>query len=839
MNFKKISFLVASAFASTFYYPAMGITITINNGQHETINDSKDLGVAGTMIVGSGTNGALTVTTGGTLTTNLFSIGRNGASGQVDVVNGGVINIANSNNFSYPLAVGGTGGSGNTSQGSVATLNISGSGSQVLVSDMGGSDGELSVGSAGAQGYLNVTDGGKLTINKGEFFIGSRGSTTTQGTVTVDGAGSEIYAKKRVLVGTYNDGRLIVSNGGTFQTDDYISVGRTADTKTADSMLIVTGNGSVAKAAKETQIGWLGKGTVVVADGGKLSTSQVIIANDAAATGELAIGSRTGEAPVAAGVIDTASVKFGAGNSTLVFNHTDTNYQFAPVISGNGRVNVLSGTTVLTGANTYSGVTSVSGGATLQAGAINSLSASSGIVVDAAGQLDLGGYDQTVVSLNNGGTVTFNKNHTSGRNHSVFTVTGDYTGNHGTIVFDTALGDDTSLSDKLVINGNATGSTNVRVNNLGGLGNETIEGIQLIQVNGNSDNDTFVQDGRIVAGLYDYTLTKGNASGTDSKNWFLQSDENAQPGGNIRPEAGGYLGVIEFTQDTFKHSFHDRQQFLENGYNSTWSRVDYTRGRSNVGQGAYQLTNKTDRTLIQLGSDIYQNGSFHLGTMLGYSKGHVKTDAVAVNATGIRHTDSHSDGYSAGMYATWLNQSENRAGSYVDTYVQYNYFNNTLKGNTLATEEFNNSNINASLEAGYGFALGGSSGSADWMIQPQAQILYYHHDGKNHTEQNGTRVQSRNANDYSGRIGIRLQGTGTKAQVFATANYWTHSDNASISMNEVNIQSERARQIAELKIGTQVALNKKVALFGQIHGSAGSDSTTNYGGSVGIKYQWK
>jgi hypothetical protein len=49
-------------------------------------------------------------------------------------------------------------------------------------------------------------------------------------------------------------------------------------------------------------------------------------------------------------------VAFGAGSGTLNFNHTASNYGFAPTVTGNGTVNVFSGTTILTANNSYTGL---------------------------------------------------------------------------------------------------------------------------------------------------------------------------------------------------------------------------------------------------------------------------------------------------------------------------------------------------------------------------------------------------------------------------------------------------------------------------------------------------
>ncbi|HAW3261085.1 TPA: autotransporter outer membrane beta-barrel domain-containing protein, partial [Escherichia coli] len=89
---------------------------------------------------------------------------------------------------------------------------------------------------------------------------------------------------------------------------------------------------------------------------------------------------------------------------------------------------------------------------------------------------------------------------------------GNYTGNNGTLLMNTVLGDDSSVTDKLVIKGDASGQTRVAVTNAGGTGAQTLNGIELIHVDGNADSAEFVQAGRIAAGAYDYTLGRGQGS---------------------------------------------------------------------------------------------------------------------------------------------------------------------------------------------------------------------------------------------------------------------------------------------------------------------------------------
>lgn len=58
------------------------------------------------------------------------------------------------------------------------------------------------------------------------------------------------------------------------------------------------------------------------------------------------------------------------------------------------------------------------------------------------------------------------------------------------------------------------------MNNVGGVGKQTLNGIELINVSGDS-NGTFKQEGRIVAGAYDYRLKRG--AGANANNWYLTS----------------------------------------------------------------------------------------------------------------------------------------------------------------------------------------------------------------------------------------------------------------------------------------------------------------------------
>ncbi|EFE3930233.1 autotransporter outer membrane beta-barrel domain-containing protein, partial [Escherichia coli] len=175
-------------------------------------------------------------------------------------------------------------------------------------------------------------------------------------------------------------------------------------------------------------------------------------------------------------------------------------------------------------------------------------------------------------NLENGGTVQMNSEGEKPGN--VLTVNGNYTGNNGLMTFNATLGGDNSPTDKMNVKGDTQGNTRVRVDNIGGVGAQTVNGIELIEVGGNSAGNFALTTGTVEAGAYVYTLAKGK--GNDEKNWYLTSKwdgvtpaDTPDPINNppvvdpegpsvYRPEAGSYISNIAAANSLFSHRLHDR-----------------------------------------------------------------------------------------------------------------------------------------------------------------------------------------------------------------------------------------------------------------------------------------
>jgi T5SS/PEP-CTERM-associated repeat protein/autotransporter-associated beta strand protein len=277
-----------------------------------------------------------------------------------------------------------------------------------IIADSAGSTGTATVDGAGSRWtnssdfYVGHMGNGTLTIhNSGTVsnvygFIGRFSSSTS--TATVDGHGSTWTSSADLYVGYAGSGTLTIVNGGTVSN----SAGRIGVNSGSTGAATVDGAGSTWTSSGALYVGNSGTGTLTIRNGGGVSAPSVSIARLAGSTGTLNIGAAAGQAAAAPGTLNTASVNFGSGTGEIVFNHTATNYVFAPVITsgtGTAAVRVEAGTTILTATSTYTGPTVVDGG-TLS---VNGSIAGSTVTVNPGGIL--GGNGTVGSTIVNGGTL--------------------------------------------------------------------------------------------------------------------------------------------------------------------------------------------------------------------------------------------------------------------------------------------------------------------------------------------------------------------------------------------------------------------------------------------------
>ena len=171
-------------------------------------------------------------------------------------------------------------------------------------------------------------------------------SIGSQGTATVTGAGSTWTNGGLLSIGTIGTGALTIANGGAVSNTN----GFIAFATGSQGAVTVTGTGSSWINSIDLFVGRFGTGSLTIADASTVSVAggggTAFVANQLGSIGSLNIGAAPSSVATAPGTLNAAEVAFGAGSGTLNFNHTANNYVFAPTITGNGAVNVFSGTEV-------------------------------------------------------------------------------------------------------------------------------------------------------------------------------------------------------------------------------------------------------------------------------------------------------------------------------------------------------------------------------------------------------------------------------------------------------------------------------------------------------------
>lgn len=489
-------------------------------------------------------------------------------------------------------------------------------------------------------------------------------------------------------------------------------------------------------------------------------------------------------------------------------------------------------------------------------------------LTDVASTWDITG-DSAVNRLKNSGSLRFTDPGNGPFSGRTLTVDGDYVGNHGTLTLYSQLGGDASATDRMVVTGSTLGQTYLGINNAGGLGGETVDGIRVISVGGQSDGQ-FTLNGRVGYGGYEYFLYQGDRSGQGG-DWYLRSEytppnpgptptPNPSPSGKgavIEPEVGIYAGNQAIANRLFNLRLHDRigepqfssqdkstDEFAE----SMWLRVVGSHEKSQAVDGRLRL--KTNASLVQLGGDLARwshdgQDRVHLGAMAGYGNAQLRSGSQQSGYS----AKGEVDGYSIGLYATWYgNQNLQQDGVYIDSWVQHNWFSHDVSGERRSTISYDSKGFSASIETGYTQKISEFQ-DGRWFVQPQAQVIWsgVHADSVN--DGRGSVIDSGNQDYWQSRIGLRtyLQGTSpvNRAQVFQPfieANWLHNSRNYGtdyrMAQGTRHYESDTSRNIAEVKAGLEGKVSASLTVWGNVGHQFDAQHYQRTEGTLGIKYQF-
>lgn len=522
------------------------------------------------------------------------------------------------------------------------------------------------------------------------------------------------------------------------------------------------------------------------------------------------------------------------------------------------------GTLILSAANTYSGDTHVKEGTLWleNSGIIGSAGSKQKINIASAARF--GGSGIVNGNVFNSGNLAMSKSGEVGNN---LTINGDYTGNNGNLFFNTRLGGDNSLTDKLTISGDSNGNSTVYITNVDGKGELTNKGIELIDISGNS-NGVFTQGNQVQIGLYEYRLYK------DTGDWYLRSQSNApvdpKPddgnNGNVDPvkpdegnhgdttpsgshqyraDIGAYLGNQWMVRNLQMQTLYDRVgSQLRTANGNMWMRFKAGRADSQAVSGNVDINNNYSQ--IQIGGDIlaWDNGEQSLVT--GIMGSYINADT---DSTGNRGMDGSQlsasgnvSGYNVGIYSTWFADSQTHRGLYIDSWYQYGMYSNTVKNGDIGSTDYDSHTHTASLEAGYRYDVPLKEGH-QISLTPQAQIIWQNYSADTVIDKGRTRIDGQSSSCWASRLGLRVDGKLYKnrtsvIQPFAEVNWLHTNDDISVAFNHADVQMDLPANRAELKAGIQVNLNNQWSVTGMVTGQKGSNHYDDLNGSLNVLYSW-
>jgi len=432
----------------------------------------------------------------------------------------------------------------------------------------------------------------------------------------------------------------------------------------------------------------------------------------------------------------------------------------------------------------------------------------------------------------------------------VLTVGGNYVGQGGQLLLDAVLDDGSGGHDRLLVNGDFTGTSTVDIANVGGTGALTTgDGIKLVQVDGTSAAGALIlKGGTIDTGAYRYSLNQGGIADPNDGDFYLRSRARdivtvatslARASRDLGRESLGTLHERVGEQE------HDGLQTpgggilrglwgraLGSSYSDTAKSAAYGNARSNGEFGGTQLG-------VDLYRGVSEGGS---STHIGVYGGHLwsGTRDYQVTPTRLYAGTTRSEGWVAGAYATHYGK-----GWYVDAVLQRSWLDhkaNATDGTRLATQS---REWLGSIELGAPLSLGSGV-----KFEPQVQLIYGRTRFDDALDSSATLVGFDLENSLTGRAGFRLKRTrdltqandGSLFTAYLKANVWKTLDGGETSLTFGSSAPGTVtfpNSWADVGFGTTFSLMKNADLFFDGDVAFGIDQgTTALSGRTGLRIRW-
>ncbi|EBT0695987.1 autotransporter outer membrane beta-barrel domain-containing protein, partial [Salmonella enterica subsp. enterica serovar Amsterdam] len=864
-------------------------------------------------------SGANSYTGGTTISGGTLVASNVEALGSGDVTNNATLELNTGGDFDNAIS-----GSGQVVKSGGDTLTLSGNNSYT-----GGtliSDGTLVASNVEALGSGNIDNYASLQLNASGQFV-TANLTTHDNATTAIGAGSALRAN--TLTQEANSTlavHLTDSNSDAIVTADHANLGGTLD---------ITGIGNVAKSWTRDAYAY----TLIDTDSAINSDfAQFTVAGmDAKQVDFLTVDGRVNAADdtrydVTASLSWYADSDNAATDAHGTFTLSEQGHSFtlntaltdvdatlnpdsATYWDGKSLIKRGAGTLILGAQNTYSGDTNVQEGALWLTETATIGSAGSAQAVNIAANAAFGGHNATVNGhVNNQGSLYFVDTFTvngdvvnssamisgSDQPNNTLTIAGNYTGNDGHLYLNTQLGDDSSPTDKLIVTGDTAGSTTLHITNVNGLGAQTVNGIEVIEVGGQSDGDFTLYKGHVDINAWTYTLKQ------DGGDWYLRSESDDVPddggdvtppddggdvtppddggdvippddggditppdgggditppddGGDITPPDGGdvtpvapqyradigvYLGNQWMARNLQMQTLYDREgSQYRSADGSIWMRFKAGKAESQAVNGNVDID--SDYSQFQLGGDILTWSDGAQSVTVGLMGSYIN---ASTDSTGNRGADGSQfsangsvDGYNLGLYATWFADAQSHRGAYIDSWYQYGAYNNSVDNDGLSASRYDSAAHAVSLETGYRYDIALSNRNTV-SLTPQAQVTWQRYSADTVIDDGGTRISGQNDDSWTTRLGVRVDGKlykeSGRIQPFMEVNWLHASDNASATFGDTKVSQDLPNDRVEVKVGIQANVSERLSVYAQAAGQKGKNDYGDASFSLNMRYNW-
>lgn len=501
-----------------------------------------------------------------------------------------------------------------------------------------------------------------------------------------------------------------------------------------------------------------------------------------------------------------------------------------------------------------------------------------GLNIDASSQLKPSSNALTVDGdVNNNGTIDLRQSN----QFMAFKVNGDYNGNHGKVIFNAELVDNTTKFDNLEITGKVGGHTTVSVNKVNTVNVPTkadTVGIRLVTLHTGhgAQSNTFTLDKPVESGAYEYNvLALNNKLGEEG--FYLRSSAKIIPppstptvpttpkpaivpitpkppidgGNNVPPLYRSVVSGYRMSQFVNHEAVADMVDSLhrrigeeyfsipeKSEKQQVWGRIR-ANAQSLTGRQQFDANNKT--TLLQFGWDFTidrekENNPRHTGVYLGVSQSKSKFyDRMRRLAGRDTYTGKLKSGiYSAGIYHSRFDEK----GDYVDFVGGLHYIDNkyhNISGKTVGQKGVG---VSASVEGGLHYASDNG-----WFIEPQAQ-LSWQLNKYSAFDDTVAHIDSYRNQSLRSRIGARggfidTDDHGKNAYLTADILHEWMSP-TDVTVGGTKISENLGKTWFELGVAGQFPVADDTVIYGKAsyQHAIGNDSRHGAQGQFGIRHSW-